>query len=241
MGFVLDGVKDTLGFCLRSRGFLLLVLVLAVFSFVNVLFSGLDLAGVLFSLFFVLVSFVLGGVVLCFLKVGSLDGAFRVVPKYLVNLFLLGVASLVIAGLLVVFAVAVVGVSFLVMQFNWVLGAGLVAVAVGLSIVVLVHVSLRLYFSSLLVVFEDLGVLDSLRRSWEISSGRVFSIFYANMALSIVFLVPLLPLYLLQFVFSQVNEPVLAYAVLAVVSVLQGFYGLSSDVLSFMLYRGLKK
>lgn len=247
MGVAVDSLKRTFGYVFKSRDFLVLALVLAVFYFVGDLFVSLFTGGslgVLLSLLLLLVtlvvSFFLACVVFCLLRTGSLSEAFTVLPKYIVNLFLAEILIFFIIFFVVVFFLVLLAVASWLMGFHWFFGALLMLSLIVVGFVSLVYVSSRLYLTSPYIVFKDFSLMDSLRNSWGVSEGKVSIIFFASFALSVFFMILFGVLTLINlFVVSLPGGGLLSYPVLLISSFVRGFYSLSSTVLSVMLFRGI--
>ncbi len=77
------------------------------------------------------------------------------------------------------------------------------ACAIPLILIPFLYLSLRWFVAGVVLIAEEQGPLDSLRRSWRLSQGNVLRIFGYSILLSIIVgLVSILPAYLLQQIVS---------------------------------------
>ena len=77
------------------------------------------------------------------------------------------------------------------------------ACAIPLILIPFLYLYLRWFVAGVVLIAEEQGPLDSLRRSWRLSQGNVLRIFGYSILLSIIVgLVSILPAYLLQQIVS---------------------------------------
>ncbi|MFH1390982.1 MAG: hypothetical protein ABIH20_01590 [Candidatus Diapherotrites archaeon] len=102
---------------------------------------------------------------------------------YFIVMFLLGFFSLI--GAFLFPPIALLSLLALLMFFPY--------------IFVMIYTSIRLSLGNAIYLQKDQGIIDSVRESWELSTGKVVEIFVANVIVSIIFFVIAIGLIIIQF------------------------------------------
>ena len=240
-------IRDGVGFILSQRVFLLLVLVLVVFSWLGLFFSGV-LKGV-YLLFNYVLSFVLYCLVLCFLKKKVFTEALDLVRKYVWNLFVLQLLMVVIsAGMFIFYGILT---SILLSPFfspypsdNSFIGMLFVFIAISLfvtipALVIALYICIRLSLAAALIVFEDDGPIESLKKSWRITKGRVVAIAFTLIVPTVPYLLFLSVSTPLSIFTASITSPEVSSVLSFLTRFADSLYFLSLQVFVVMLYKNI--
>jgi len=254
MGIMYDSIRDTVKYVLTSKSFLMLALVLFVVSVLGIPFQSIMVVYVIHLLLFSIAGALLGGIIVCLFKEPELDGAVSRFSRLLGKFILLNIAEILISVFLLVSMAGFLILAVVVVHI--VKSSPSLALAVGIFFAVLavfgfgslIYVSLRLSLALPFLLLEEAGVIDSLKKSWELSRGKVITIFATSFLFGILYSLLLIPAFIVQgagFVLMALKNAlagrVIELAGAVLLSFLTSFYILASYVLTVMLFKNISK
>jgi hypothetical protein len=254
MGIMYDSLRDTVKYVINTKSFLMLVLALFVVSILGIPFEQVKVVSIIHTLLLFIAGVILGGIVICLFKESDLDAAVSRFLRMIGRFVILYVVNILIAFVFVAFLMFLVEVGVLISRY--VTNSPIMQLALGISAFALAvlfigtfyYITLRLSLAMPFLLLEEAGVIDSLKKSWELSRGKVITIFGTSIAFGISFLLLFIPIFILygiSGVLLIMNRALAGRVILlagsVLLSFLTSFYTLSSEVLTVMLFKRISE